>query len=44
MANDDSSGSGQIRDGAHGMEVLKTSLLTQEMALRALADSVDRRF
>ena len=44
MAGDNSSGSGHICDGVQGMEVLKASLLTQETALRALAESVDRKF
>ena len=44
MAGDDSSGSGHIRDKAQDMKVLRASLLTQETTLRALADSVDRRF
>ena len=44
MANDKSSTSGHARDDVQGMEVLRTSLLTQEMALRALENSVDHRF
>ena len=44
MAGDDHLGSGHIRDNAQGMKVLRASLLTQETALGALADSVDHRF
>ena len=44
MASDDSSGSGYARDGVQGMEVLRASLQTQEVALRDLAESVDLRF
>ena len=44
MAGDNSSGSGHACDDAQGMEVLRTSLLTQETILKALADGVDRRF
>ena len=44
MAGDNSLGSGHARDDDQGMEVLRASLLTQEMTLRALANSVDRRF
>ena len=44
MAGDNSSGNGHARDDAQGMEVLRASLLTQKTTLRALADSVDRRF
>ena len=44
MAGDNSVGGGHAHDEARGMEVLRASLLTQETALTALADSVDRRF
>ena len=44
MAGDNSSGSGHARDEAQGMEVLRFTLLTQETALRALAENVDRKF
>ena len=44
MADDNCVGGGHAHDKARGMEVLRVSLLTQEMALTALADSVDRRF
>ena len=44
MAGDNNSGSGHACDNAQGMEVLQASLLTQEMTLRALADSLDRIF
>ena len=44
MASDNSTGSGHIHDKVQGMEVVRASLLTQETALRALAESVDRRF
>ena len=44
MASNNSAGSGHIHDEVLGMEVLRASLLTQEMTLRALADSLDRRF
>ena len=44
MAGDSSSCSGHARDEAQGMEVLRARLLTQEMALRALAENVDYRF
>ena len=39
-----SSGSSHAYDDVQGIEVLRVSLLTQETALRALAESVDRRF
>ena len=44
MAGDDNSGSGHAKDNVQGMEALRASLQTQEAALRALAESVDRRF
>ena len=44
MADDNSAGSGHAHDEDQGVEVLRASLLTQETALRALAESVDRRF
>ena len=44
MAGDDNSRSGHARDDVQGVEVLSSSLLTQETTLRALADSVDHRF
>ena len=44
MAGDSSSGSMHAHDEAQGMEVLRAGLLTQETALRALAENVDRRF
>ena len=44
MACDNSSSSSHARDDAQGIEVLGLSLLTQEISLRALADSVDCRF
>ena len=44
MVGDNSSRSCHARDHDQGIEVLRASLLTQEMALRALADSVDHRF
>ena len=44
MAGDKSSGSGHACDDAQDMEVLQAILLTQETTLRALTDSVDRRF
>ena len=44
MAGDNSIGRGHAHDEVQGMEVLRASLLTQETTLRALADSVDRRF
>ena len=44
MAGNNSSGSGHARDDVQVMEVLKASLLTQETAMKALAESVDHRF
>ena len=44
MVGDNSSGSGHARDKAQGMEVLRVGFLTQEMTLKALAESVERRF
>ena len=44
MAGDKSLGSGHNHDEVQGVEVLRTSLLTQEMTLKALENSVDRRF
>ena len=44
MAGDNSVGSGHAHDEAQGMEVLRANLLTQETALTALVNSVDRRF
>ena len=44
MAGESSSGSGHTRDEGQGMEVLRAGLLTQETALKALAENVDRRF
>ena len=44
MAGDNSAGSGRAHDEAQGIEVLRVGLLTQETALRALAENVDRRF
>ena len=44
MAGGNTSRSGHAHDDARGMEVLRASLLTQETALKALADSVERRF
>ena len=44
MAGDNNLGSDHVRDEVQGMEVLRASLLTYEMVLRALAESVDRRF
>ena len=44
MAGDKSLGNGHAPDGDQGIEVLRASLLTQETALRALADNVDHRF
>ena len=41
MAGNNSSGSDHARDDVQGMEVLRANLLTQETALRALADNVD---
>ena len=43
MAGDNSSGSSHARDDVQGMEFLRAGLLTQEKALRALAENVDRR-
>ena len=43
MAGDSSSGSGHARDEAQSMEVLRAWLLTQETALRALAEDMDHR-
>ena len=44
MARDSSSGSGHAHEEAQGMEFLRAKLLTQETALRALAENVARRF
>ena len=44
MAGNNSSGSDHARDNVQGIEVLRSNLLTQDMTLRALAESVDRRF
>ena len=44
MAGDNSVGSGHTHDEDQDMEVLRDGLLTQEMALRALADNIDHRF
>ena len=44
MVNDNSASNGRARDDVQGMEFLRVNLLTQEMALRTLAKSVDRRF
>ena len=44
MAGDNSAGSNHAHDKDRAVEVLRAGLLTQEAALRALAESVDRRF
>ena len=44
MTGDNSSGSDHARHDVQDMEVLRTSLPTQETTLRALAESVDHRF
>ena len=44
MAGDNSAGSGHTYGEAQGMKVLRASLLTQEMTLRGLADSMKRKF
>ena len=44
MAGDNSSGSGYVGNDVQGMKVFRASLLTQYTTLRALADSVNRRF
>ena len=44
MAGDNSAGSGHAHNEAHGMEVLRADLLTQETTLRGLADCVEHRF
>ena len=44
MASDNNSNSDHARDDVQVMEVLRTNFLTQEMMLRALAESVDRRY
>ena len=44
IERDSSSCSSHARDKAQGIEVLRAELLTQETALRALVENVDRRF
>ena len=44
MAGETSARSSHAHDEDQGVEVLRASLLTQETALRALADNIDRRF
>ena len=44
MAGDNYARSSHTHEEDQGVEVLRTGLLTQEMALRALADNIDRSF
>ena len=44
MASNNSAGNSHIHNEVHGMEVLRASLLTQETTLRALTDSINRKF
>ena len=44
MIGDNSSGSSHACDDVQGMEVLRAGLLTQETALKALAENVDHKF
>ena len=44
MAGDNNARSGHAHDKDQCVEVLRADLLTQEVALRALADNVDHRF
>ena len=44
MAGDNSSGNGHTRDSVQAIEALRAGLQTQEVALKALTESVDHRF
>ena len=44
MTGDNSAESGHAHDEDQGVEVLRVGLLTQKIALRALADNIDCRF
>ena len=44
MVGDNTTGSSHAYDEAQCMEVLRVGLLTQETALKGLADSVERKF
>ena len=44
MAGDNSEESGHAHDEDQGVVVLRADLLTQKMALKALADNIDHKF